>query len=1073
MLQENGEEYQKERFLYILLMTVNVSIAFVIMLAACLCCKKKLPKNDLLGLEGMVKLKNPDEVVVVTQLNTSESHADLNNSTVSQGDSEKRYVFRVYLVTFCIDCCVLIYRASTAAHRSLPDIPVAEANGDTGSELYETVADKILMDAQNQNKSPTPSLKKQISVSQHSSISQADDVSSPYSRVKNSPHDYAKVRPTEHPYAQLNAPSTSHTTSAAVSSNSIIDGVNIQQSQQQQHHLSGTQLSNNNEMHQQRSSHHSDNSQHGNESSVGVGGGQQAEIPAASAIAGMISASQDLPYMTPPIANQHFSGDSQDSSSYTSISVREPLANILAQQPPQPPQPVTRNTHSRDVNDSHYATVSDDSDETYAAIEDPNSRPQANVATDIYTSGSETYAQIQPMQSPNSMIVSVEINNSYSQSNHQVTPANTSNNSNIGNINHQNQSTLSTHTDAHNSSFNSQHSTNTVVVGGSTVRASLELITTTPIPPPVDSLRAQMHSRQASASSNNSTSLCTLGSPKPEKRQANSPLPPTPKSNVSSTSQLQALSSTSNLTSGRNSVISVIECAGELNEETLAELAQDASPQRRNKSLSPSKDIEGMYAKVMKKNKFSRNSPSSQNSSPVMQRKYHPDDNVTALGISPLDSMAADLLENHSIINSTSERSRLRSNSYGASKDHGYETIPADTMRTNSSQGIVENRKSDCYTHILQKERQRENVHTSSVPPINVYNIQQLNNSDKHYETIAQPPNASANDPGYETLLKPNKTITHRLDDNEKKSSDYDPNYEVLKGPSETVTMNSAGASDDGYAKVLEKKSLVVDEDSLDGYSKVKGEEGDDIRNLAAAGYSTIADVKRPDANHNYASILETKREAAGHDLDGAQHQHETDSDHYARIAERNEPPPPRTPPSLPLSASNKSMVDELLTPRTTELSITSPTSITSSSMLNTTSSINSTSTNLTTTSTISSRQTPTSSSQYESLTGSETDPNYESVCYLNTSSGGQENPYERLNTEISDDTQLSGPITPEAISTSSSTILTPNITAAPLSPLEHSKMLATTTPTTANGSKIHLNQDTPNDILVNDYFQV
>lgn len=40
----------------------------------------------------------------------------------------------------------------------------------------------------------TPSLKKQTSVSQHSSISQADDVSSPYSRVKNSPHDYAKVR---------------------------------------------------------------------------------------------------------------------------------------------------------------------------------------------------------------------------------------------------------------------------------------------------------------------------------------------------------------------------------------------------------------------------------------------------------------------------------------------------------------------------------------------------------------------------------------------------------------------------------------------------------------------------------------------------------------------------------------------------------------------------------------------------------------------------------------------------------------------------------------------------------------
>lgn len=43
-----------------------------------------------MGLEGMVKLKNPDEVVVVTILNTSESHADLNSSTISQGDSEKR-----------------------------------------------------------------------------------------------------------------------------------------------------------------------------------------------------------------------------------------------------------------------------------------------------------------------------------------------------------------------------------------------------------------------------------------------------------------------------------------------------------------------------------------------------------------------------------------------------------------------------------------------------------------------------------------------------------------------------------------------------------------------------------------------------------------------------------------------------------------------------------------------------------------------------------------------------------------------------------------------------------------------
>lgn len=171
--------------------------------------------------------------------------------------------------------------------------------------------------------SATPSLKKQISVSQHSSISQADDVSSPYSRVKNSPHDYAKVckkqkktenvnnfyfhcvhfihqvRPTEHPYAQLNAPSTSQSTNAQITTSHT--DITAQATSTQ-----GTAL---NEQ-QQRSSHHSDNSQNRNESPA-----PQVEIPAASAIAGMISASQDLPYMTPPIANHHFSGDSQDSSS--------------------------------------------------------------------------------------------------------------------------------------------------------------------------------------------------------------------------------------------------------------------------------------------------------------------------------------------------------------------------------------------------------------------------------------------------------------------------------------------------------------------------------------------------------------------------------------------------------------------------------------------------------------------------------------------------------------------------------------------------------------------------------------
>lgn len=47
------------------------------------------------------------------------------------------------------------------------------------------------------------------SISQHSSISQADDVSSPYARVRSPSHAYDKVRPTEHPYAQVTTAGTS------------------------------------------------------------------------------------------------------------------------------------------------------------------------------------------------------------------------------------------------------------------------------------------------------------------------------------------------------------------------------------------------------------------------------------------------------------------------------------------------------------------------------------------------------------------------------------------------------------------------------------------------------------------------------------------------------------------------------------------------------------------------------------------------------------------------------------------------------------------------------------------------
>ncbi|XP_050665489.1 uncharacterized protein LOC126965773 isoform X2 [Leptidea sinapis] len=198
---------------------------------------------------------------------------------------------------------------------------------------------------------------------------------------------------------------------------------------------------------------------------------ESAPISASVAISGQLPSSQELPYITPPAhvspprspapartndnAN-HFSGDSTDSAKgYTSISVREPLSNIRAQGINQQPLGLHRLQ-------THYATVSDDSDEMYAAIEEAS-----------MGEGSDTYAQIDTRlrRSP-------------------------------GSPDGDQRQTAVTHEVAVHVRRSAPPE-----IGASTSNAT--------------------HSRQASMSSC-SNSAGALGSPKPEKRQANSPLPPPP-----------------------------------------------------------------------------------------------------------------------------------------------------------------------------------------------------------------------------------------------------------------------------------------------------------------------------------------------------------------------------------------------------------------------------------------------------------------------------------------------------------------------------------------------------------------
>lgn len=219
------------------------------------------------------------------------------------------------------------------------------------------------------------------------------------------------------------------------------------------------------------------------------------------------------------------------------------------------------------------------------------------------------------------------------------------------------------------------------------------------------------------SSSSCTSSVGNLGSPKPEKRQANSPLPPTPK-----TSHHHHQSTSSLIQSGRNSAASTVDVNAvavpnnrQVSRENLSS-SMDASSRsvlrgndkndivddepRKNRL---SKDLEGMYAKVMKKNKLS-NAP-SQSTSPVPNRKTLPNDSHQmterqsvflsdpdiAHEIALADSKSVHASPSKNSIKSTKidvednnyetidkRRTRSSNANYGDSKDPGYETIPAD-----------------------------------------------------------------------------------------------------------------------------------------------------------------------------------------------------------------------------------------------------------------------------------------------------------------------------------------------------------------------------------------------------------
>lgn len=232
-------------------------------------------------------------------------------------------------------------------------------------------------------------------------------------------------------------------------------------------------------------------------------------------------------------------------------------------------------------------------------------------------------------------------------------------------------------------------------------------------------------------------------------------------------------------------------------------------------------------------------------------------------------------------------------------------------------------------------------------------------------------PESDGNEPGYETVVQTHKSNA------KKDGSDYDPNYETLRPTIKTDSI-------DHYAKVLNKSNI----DSNDGYSSIKPVKNKLVSNEEDEnlGYCTISDDRVPaPVNHDYASIRDTAKED-----ENVYSSLTIDMEHEVTLPNRSKSPSQASTPSpIVLSPSKMHSLSTMSNMSDTK-TLTSPSSD-GESTTNTPICYN----NLRSTDR---SQLTVSVSNYESLTGSESDSNYESVRYLNAKD--RENPYEQLYNE-------------------------------------------------------------------------
>lgn len=217
--------------------------------------------------------------------------------------------------------------------------------------------------------------------------------------------------------------------------------------------------------------------------------------------------------------------------------------------------------------------------------------------------------------------------------------------------------------------------------------------------------------------------------------------------------------------------------------------SKDSNNNSSKVKQSPSKDLEGMYAKVMKKNKLS--SVPSENSSPVLNRHEAPASDVTDGATEPPVKIGNEY--------ETIDKKRNRTRN----SDAGYETIPADRNNNKETADDYQTIPSSA-AHYAQINEKAPKAKMS------------LFHEDSHELD-------SIDDPKYETL-KLDKKVEKKGPGSNTTDSDYDPNYEMVMSKNQQKTSSSSSSTlvDDGYSQIDKKSKDVSDDESIPGYSTIR-----------------------------------------------------------------------------------------------------------------------------------------------------------------------------------------------------------------------------------------------------------